>query len=239
MKTKKLLLFFITFILIACITICGCNSGDNSGNNDQQNTPPDYSDDEQQPTTPSYTDHTHQGNLVCSICGLDYFDEVVELIKKYGEYDQTNSMLTYYYKGKTTTSDDTFLSGVGYSPADDCIYILAYEVSSLYTYSTYISIPDSSKGTSMQEQKYIWIFNELDSGKLSMLGVLDANTYISYNTTLTPTSSTGFSSTSSQFLACSIASRLCHIGLQDAFGPLLELSDKNISPSNFGFVYFK
>ena len=232
MKIKKLIPSFFAVALIACIGLCGCS---------QQSTNEQDSTTEQEPTTeqdtPSYTDHTHQGNTVCSVCGLDYFEEAVDLIKENGKYYPDNT-IAYLYQGKTTVNGDTFLSGVGYSPEDDSISILAYETSSLYTYAISITIPSSSQGTSMQEQEYDWFFCELDSGSIIVLGTLDATTYVSYNTTLTPTAYTGVTNSYTLSLACSLASRLCNIGLSDAFAPLLELSDKNLSPSNFGFIYF-
>jgi len=170
----------------------------------------------------------HSGKVKCSVCNLDYFEELKSLTVQYGSLGE-NGIYTYI-----GTPYDGVFPAIVYNTSEGSISLMTLNtvLDTDFIYS--LSIPHISNGTGLREGKYIWL---LLVGSDSALGVLDANLFSDYTSSLKITTASGISSSQYSNIS-SIAASYTKIVLKYAFVPLLEKSTKGIKPVNFGFYNY-
>ena len=174
------------------------------------------------------TAHTGMGS--CLICGLNYYEELTNLIKSNGIISN-NSI--YLYVGKTRTDSETEQSTyVSFDPGTFTISVrLSVEYSPNMTADFIFFIKHPSEDSGIQTGKYTWSCRTTYKNyEMYASGILNGAVFSSYTTTLTVTS--GDSSMGG------LAGDYAKYVMTDALIPLLKLGKNGVTPANLGFENF-
>lgn len=214
---KKIICLLLALVMIVSIISCGDPENTNNGD--------DYQEDE------AHVEHI-AGDVTCSVCGLNYFNELRGIILESGNppYSATPDYVTYEFTDGSKiytfcawTNDDDFIRiDVRYS------WDSTGEGLSLYAY------PDSIK---YQEYKwgYTWDWTDPNSLKFkSISGNVDASTFSSITSALEISSYKNTTSSDASSKGSTAASLLLGI-LRDALPRVLQKSEYSISAKHFGF----
>ena len=176
----------------------------------------------------------HNGTGSCTMCNLDYYEELKQLIIANG-VQASNSM--YYFAGKTRSDENTEQSTyICFDPGSFDISVgLRWEYSIgnlLMTCDFMFFIKHPSESTGIKTGKYDWILRmTYNTTETYSSGTINGNTFSSMTTSLSMTSN--YDSSTAE-----IAADFAKDTITDAFIPLLKISNNNIVPSNYGFVNY-
>ena len=176
----------------------------------------------------------HNGTGTCSMCKLDYYEELKQLVILNG-VQGNNSM--YYYAGETSRQENIELSTyVCFDPSTFNISVGVNCVSKDGSYTMtndfmfFIMHPSESSG--IKTGKCDWMlrikFNTLESLES---GTINGSTFSSMTTSLSMTS--GYDSTIAE-----LAATFAKNAIEGALIPLLKTSKNNVTPSNYGFINY-
>ena len=172
----------------------------------------------------------HVGSISCSVCGLNYFDEIKSLIIANGTISNNGQ---YYYSGNEKTDGEITLSAyLSYDPANMNIFIAVnYDMGFLGAYNFMIAMYHPSEGGGLVTGKYDWIIGINNS---TAMGVLNGTTFSSLTSELSISYNDGFNSYSLSSIR-SLAASFAHSAIYDGLLPLLRLSEKGLTPQVLGF----
>lgn len=167
----------------------------------------------------------HTGAVSCNICNLNYFDEIKSLVLEYGTI---NNMGLYYYRQNNQST------WVCYDPLDMNLSLgLNYTLDG-GSYNFVILIPFPTQGNSLQTENYTWtLFLSIGIA----MGTINGNTFSPSTNELTLTY---YSADLDYIIGVipSLCARFAKDIINNAFIPLLKLSEKGLSPKNLGFANF-
>ncbi len=181
-------------------------------------------------------------NGKCSVCNLDYYEELVSLIIQYGKYYNSEYEKCYKYGTKYAKYDLAVCTDKEYCwfeciDNDEDDYVIRYQV--------------NIEKIDVKRQEYNWsyLFYEMssfsdmlsgtmndDGGKLS--GKLYATDFSKSTATLKYDNSS-FKNTSASAKHAGTAANMMELLIVHVFSDLLEKSEHNINPLHFGFEYFE
>ena len=176
----------------------------------------------------------------CSMCGLDYYEELVSLLKKYGDYSEyTANQKTYgsYAFGKVDVGvyDDVYISFRLHN--NTCsIGTNNFESRGAYTYDFFTLTLDKH---SVARKQYNWDFdaNAIFKDSYGIAGQLYAPDYSPSAEALIYNNST-FNTSYKAGEAANDAKEALDIGLE-LFSELLAKSEHHLTPAHYGFDYYK
>jgi len=233
----KRIVSFILIVVILAMSLSSCNTAGNTANNNE--TPeseahvhafsPATCAAPKTCTDCGYTEgeklNRHEPNGdVCSVCGLDFFEELVNLIKQNDNDGNDKSICYKVDKSEIYYLEDTRgirIRQIGYQDDDATI-----------SYSAIIT-----RGA-MRTQNYEWYYSYLYFGgdffhSESAEGTFDPREF----TAAKNFEWTEYDNCSPGSIA-SVAPGYIDDSIKNVFIPLLKMSDKNLRPSDYGFVNY-
>lgn len=251
---KKAICMILSLIILCSFTSCGNN---NQSNNDNSNTPTNTSPSLTTAHTHSYSPATCQnpktctgcdqteGETIahdsvdgkCSMCGLDYFEELGRIIQENGEEDTYFLDHTKYYIYEIENLDHSWYSSnpiVHYNPEHGTI--------NFYIYSDYGDFRLSMDKASLKFQEYEWSsspdFGDFSNARGEISGIVDAKKF-SRNSQLKYEKNTFAQAEKGDRFVSSATMIFSTLILESTLPALLEKSDYNITVGHFGFVRFE
>lgn len=171
----------------------------------------------------------------CSMCNLDYYDELLNVLKN-NSTKYTNGSRTYYcYEIKYKTYG-SYTLWVRYEEHNDVLYLMCFEGHNGISDPFMLFIDKAG----VKKQSYEWeAFSDyLTLNMEEISGTLDATQFSKNTGALEYTNSTFNKKMDSEEKAQEVASCL-ELLITHAFTPLLEKSEHNLTPSHYGFEHFE
>lgn len=216
-KSIKLLSLLLTVVLL-CVSLASCNNARNENNSTEGLT---------EIPTQAEIEHTeHIGAGKCEVCGIDYYETVVDYIKEKGVQDGKRYILSY------PKDDDLYEIDVIDS---DGIRILKHTEDSRYTVLLILSKSGIKYGEYGWSCRYV---GPNGNGSGSVQGQWFPNT-ISPDAAIYLEKSTSSLEESTTQSAISHANTYARILINEIFMPFLEEVGHDLTPSDFGFVRFE
>lgn len=212
---KKLI--SILLILSILCSFVACTQSDSNSKETEEET-------FEKKTTAPHTKHNVKKGK-CSVCGLDYFEELKNLICEHGK---KKSSTQWSYDGYFHHSGNTV--SIIYDSSDNSILL-----SLVYSNSDRLKMHWNK--ANIKSQKYDWSYFDYSESK-SVSGVLDATTF-SQSTILVHNSSTFDSEASATSCTRKASVDLREILIEGEIPELLKKSTKNITLAHFGFENFE
>lgn len=169
-------------------------------------------------------------NGKCSMCGLDYYDALIDLLEKEGVKQDDKSSNAYSYSVEE----------------GDYVFILAIQKNGLmkmqvreFPSSTMILFTIEFDGSNVKKQKYDWNYqySNIYSRTEEISGQLEASDFSRSTSALSYSNSTASSSSKATQYAKESAKMLKFALEQTKI--FMEKGDQDISLVNFGFEYFE
>lgn len=263
MDKKK---FFIIIVALACIAVFAIiGFGGNNNNNNAESKESSakhvhqYIEQVVAPTCKAegYTKHVcscgdfytdtpttkvkHSGVGTCTMCGLNYYNELIALLEKYGE--KNNDIIRYSITDRSETINSltyTHRYSLCYDTKDSDLYMSRLEqvhASGFLRSKSFIIYLDEY---GLENNSFMWVYDETEYGtrfdSYEMSGTLNTTQFSKSTTSLKYTNSE-FSS-SSNYTAAKNAATMLNGLIENVLIDILAKSNEGLTISMLGFVRF-
>lgn len=237
MNKKKILIIIMALIFVSVIgiSVLGCNKNNKNSESEEYNA----SESEEYNAT-----HTHHGVGTCTTCGLNYYNELIALIEKYGEKNADNAGSIHYEVTDLNETVDgiTYLHkyALKYSTKDSVLSMFRVEQAHGTGYLVGKSFQIYLDEYGIENNSFMWTYQEYDYNKrpytLEMSGTLNTTEFSKSTSSLHYTNS-DFSA-SSNYTAAKNAATILKGLIENVLMDILTKSNEGITVSMLGFVRF-